>query len=176
MNTYPIPYKSNIAVAILDYLDTKDDNEWQLYYNFHAIQIPQEIMQKDPVLASLMQSISFRAGVLRMDPYTCYNWHVDTKRLVGINMLLTGFTSSDCLFAPTAKASDVVFPFMHHNYDPNTYYIFNTQLPHTVLNYGGQRLLFSIEFTGDDVGITFNQLVALYEPIDGESNDSMAAN
>jgi hypothetical protein len=45
-------------------------------------------------------------------------------------------------------------------YEPDSYYIFNTQVPHMVLNIEQPRYLFSLEFLEEDRGLTFDELLA----------------
>jgi hypothetical protein len=92
-----------------------------------------------------------------MDPYTCYDWHTDSRRGVGINMILTPFMRSSSLFAPNKEGQ--VFKVEEVPYKPITYYVFNTQTPHTVYNYEATRYVFSIEFEKDKDQLTFEQLV-----------------
>ena len=39
-----------------------------------------------------------KAGVLRMEENSYYDWHVDTNRGVGLNLLLKNWDTSHCLF------------------------------------------------------------------------------
>lgn len=94
-----------------------------------------------------------------MLPNTCYNWHIDTERSVGINMLLSD-VNSKCLFSENPNS--VVSEFEELVYEPNTYYIFNTQKPHSVLNFEGDRYLFSVEFLGASKSIGFQNLVSIF--------------
>ena len=96
-------------------------------------------------------------GIVRLDPYTCYDWHTDTRRGVGINMLLTPFDRSVCAFAPNKEG--VVFNIEELKYKPATYYIFNTQIPHTVYNFETTRYLISVEFAKDKSELSFDDLL-----------------
>jgi hypothetical protein len=129
--------KSVIAAQLLEL--AKNNNAWFTYYNFDTLLVPQEILDKEPFFATLPP---FKAGILRLDPYTCYNWHVDDVRGWVINMLLTS-GKSHCLFGSNQGQS---FPFTELAYEPETYYSFNTQVPHTVINFEAPRYVFSIQF------------------------------
>ena len=137
-----LPYnqlkKSAISTDLLDLATTS--NSWFKYYNFDTLLVPAHILAKDPFFQDLP---SFNAGILRLPPNTCYDWHVDDARGWTINMLLTT-GKSHCLFGPR---DGVAFPFIELVYEPGFYYAFNTQIPHTVLNFESTRYLLSIEFT-----------------------------
>jgi hypothetical protein len=146
-----LPFKplaqSNISDQLLALAKTQE--HWVSYYNFEAMQVPSELLEQDLFFKKLPKH---KAGILRLKPYTCYNWHTDTDRPAGINMLLS-FGKSHCLFGDNNAVS---FPFVELKYEPSTYYAFNTQVPHTVLNFEQTRYIFSIEF---DSPITYAQLL-----------------
>jgi hypothetical protein len=52
-----------------------------------------------------------------------------------------------------------VFKIDELQYKPNTYYLFNTQVDHTVYNFESTRFLLSIEFQLDKDNLTFDQLL-----------------
>ena len=152
---YEIGKKSTIANDLMDFAITPSD--WKDHYNFDAKRIPPEIIFQDDFFIWLTHRYSFVAGVLKLDPYTCYDWHTDTRRGVGINMLLTTFDRSVCAFAPNKEG--VVFEIEELKYKPSTYYIFNTQVSHTVYNFETTRYLMSVEFAKDKDELSFDDLV-----------------
>lgn len=151
---YEIGSKSTIKDEVFDVAITP--GEWVKYFNFDARPILPEVILKDNFFKWLADRYSFMGGVLKLDPYTCYNWHTDTRRGVGINMLLTPNTRSYCAFG--LDPSQFVFKIEELKYKPNTYYLFNTQVPHTVYNFETTRYLFSIEFEKDKDELTYAQL------------------
>ena len=153
----PIQYKSKIAFKLMDLIDQAKDTDWQKYYNFMALQVPGSILDEDPFLVELANRRKFHAGILRMDPYSCYNWHVDTDRHVSLNMLVCG-TDSKCIFC--AGEYGLVMPITELKYKEFTYYVFNTKIPHTVYNFTEPRYLFSLEFLGEDKELTYDKLCA----------------
>jgi hypothetical protein len=153
MNYYQTPSKSVIAKELMEFaLNSKD---WQDYYNFKAVQVPDEIVLKDPFLLRLQRTHRFMAGIVKLDPNVCYDWHTDTRRGVGVNMLLNFEGISHCLFA---RDEGVQFKFDELVYSPNRYYLFNTQVRHTVINFGEPRYLFTIEFLADKDQLSFDAL------------------
>jgi hypothetical protein len=152
---YELLNKSAITQSLLD--KAHNSNEWIDYFNFKAKLVPPEVLFQDEFFRWLVKRYDFIAGILKLDPYTCYDWHTDTKRGVGINMLLTPHARSFCAFAP--KKSEQVFKIEELPYKPATYYIFNTQVPHTVYNFETTRYLMSVEFAKDKNELSFDQLV-----------------
>lgn len=151
-----VRHRSPIAVDLLDYARGLSDSHWMAYYNFNATPVPYAFLHRDPLITTLAGKRRFHAGILKMDPRTCYNWHTDTDRMVGLNMLLGDDGESQCLFidgppGPVFKTRELV-------YQPNTYYVFNTQVPHMVLNTSQPRYMFSLEFLDADRGLTFSEL------------------
>jgi hypothetical protein len=154
MNYYKIPSRSVITKELLGFAATAQN--WQDYYNFKAIQVPIEMLSKDPFLVALFHKHPFVAGIVQLSPYVCYDWHIDSRRGVGVNMLLTPEIKSHCLFTNT---EGVQFPFEELVYEPDTYYLFNTQVRHTVINFYEPRYLFTIEFAADKDQLSFENLL-----------------
>jgi len=155
MNAYmPAPVKALIAKDLYAY--ATNSHSWEQYYNFMAVPVPREILRQDSFMVGLAQKRTFHAGVLKMEPNTCYNWHTDTDRKTGLNMLLSDDGNSRCVFL--AGEPGVVFKTQELKYKPDTYYVFNTQIPHAVLNTEKPRYLFSVEFLEKDRGLTFDEL------------------
>ena len=155
MNYFQVPIKSVIAKELLEF--SLSNQDWQDYYNFKAVQVPGQIIAKDPFLMSLFNKHPFAAGIVHLSPHVCYDWHIDTRRGVGVNMLLNFEGTSHCLFA---KDEGVQFPFEELVYSPDRYYLFNTQKRHTVINFSEPRYLFTIEFAEDKDHLSFDALVA----------------
>ena len=155
MNYYEVNTKSTIKNEVFDF--AMSPTEWMPYFNFEAKPLPADIVLKDNFFVWLSQRYDFIVGVLKLDPYTCYNWHTDTRRGVGINMLLTPNTRSFCAFG--VDPNELVFKIEELKYKPNTYYLFNTQSPHTVYNFEATRYLLSVEFVKDRDQLSFEDLV-----------------
>ena len=155
---YPITPKSVIANELFDF--ALGTGSWQPYYNFSAVQVPFELAFNDPVLAGIGAKHSLAIGIVRLDPYTTYDWHIDTKRGVSINMLLND-VKSNCLFS--VGEAEATHKFLELKYQPKTYYVFNNQIPHMVINFAQTRYLMSVEFKADKDELTFDQF--------GASND-----
>ena len=152
-----IPYKSKICFKLIELIKEASNVRWLPYYNFMALPVPQEILDEEPLLVALARKRKFHAGILRMDPYTCYNWHVDTDRHAALNMLVLG-DDSKCIFC--TGEFGVVVPIAELKYREFAYYAFNTKIPHTVYNSSEPRYLFSLEFLDEDRGLTYDELCA----------------
>jgi hypothetical protein len=53
----------------------------------------------------------------------------------------------------------VTHSFVELKYRLGSYYVFNNQVPHMVLNFNESRYLMSIEFEADKNELTFDQLM-----------------
>jgi hypothetical protein len=95
-------------------------------------------------------------GILRLDPHTTYDWHTDTRRGVCINMLLNN-AQSNCLFSVGAALA--THSFVELKYRLGSYYIFNNQVPHMVINFNESRYLMSVEFEADKNQLTYERLL-----------------
>ena len=146
-----------ISDMLLIFAMGADDEDWMPYYNFQALPIPLSLLD-DPLLHTLSQKREFQCGMLKIPPNTVYNWHVDTDRNCGLNMLVYDDGQSKCIFAP--EGLKIVMPTVELRYAPNTFYAFNAKVMHTVINFTTPRYMFSLEFIGKDYGLTYDQLLA----------------
>lgn len=151
---YKIPTESTIASSLLSFASQTDN--WTSYYNFDAVQVPFDLAYADPTLQKIGAKHAMAIGVLRLRPFTTYDWHTDTRRGVSINMLLTD-VPSHCLFS--IDKTDATNKFIELVYAPNTYYLFNNQVPHMVVNFGEPRYLMSIEFEEDKNELSYEMLL-----------------
>jgi hypothetical protein len=132
--------------------------QWVKYFNFDATRIPNDILANDPVIADIGSRHPLMGGVVMLPPNTFYNWHKDTRRGVSINMVLNPYDGiSHCVFTPDKDV--VVGEFIELQYQPDTYYVFNTQVDHMVLNFDKPRLLLTIEFGEDKDTLSYDDLL-----------------
>ena len=152
----PLVNKSVIKVKLINHALGNDP--WFPYYNFEAKPVPYDLVLEDPFFQWLHPRYKFLAGIIKLPPYTCYDWHVDTRRGVGINMLLQpeGSNLSRCMFAK--EVQDASTKFMQLHYRPDTYYVFNTQKEHMVINFQKPRYMFSVEFLKGKDELSWNDL------------------
>ena len=135
------------AQDLFDYLTflIKEPLPWQKHFGFDAVEINSSWIDKEPALHQVHQHLPIqRLGLLRVLPFSFYDWHVDQHRLSCINMLINVSHHSHCLFAEQLDphTKDVC----ELRYSPRTYYLFNNQVTHAVLNAGGPRYMFSLYF------------------------------
>jgi hypothetical protein len=154
MPFYEMPVQSIIADRLFDFATTT--SEWKPYFNFHATQVPFDLAFSDPILRSIGAKYPLAVGILRLDPYTTYDWHVDGRRGVCVNMLLND-VKSYCLFE--VGKDEATRSFLELKYAPKTYYVFNNQVPHMVINFNESRYLMSVEFEADKNELTYEQLL-----------------
>ena len=72
--------------------------EWIPYFNFIATPIPNEILFRDDFYKWLHDRHSYKAGVLKMENRTMYNWHTDSNRGVCVNSMIATPNTSYTFF------------------------------------------------------------------------------
>lgn len=152
--TYPVAGESEIVPKLVEI--ATDGTPWVKYFNFDAKQVPQDLLDQDPFLYWLSERYAYKAGILKMDPFTQYDWHVDDNRGVGVNLLLSDPRTSVCMYTDNKDA--LVKPVYPVGYNEGKYTIFNTQEPHSVINFHRTRYLFSIEFARKVNDLTYANL------------------
>lgn len=163
--------KIDTVPAIIDDVNRiiNDNTVWIKYHDFDAKPIPEQVMQDDPFLSWLSKRYEFIGGVLKIRPFSQYDWHVDENRGVAINMLIS---HSDSFVMFSEHLDPLVKDILPLNYDIGSYYLFNTQVPHSVINFNGDRYLFTLEFKRDKNSLTYEELYNDVFKNFGESNET----
>ena len=117
---------------------------WVEHFGFDAFDIDLSWREKDKGLAAIHSLYPIkRLGLLRIPPNCMYDWHVDEYRLSTVNMLIK-HSHSHCLFG--LNRGDYYINTLELDYKPNTYYLFNNQEYHSVVNFCEPRYCFSLYF------------------------------
>ena len=140
----------------LDDLIWNPETEWIDYFNFTACLVPHELVMKDYFYKWLYDRHPFKAGILKMENKTMYNWHTDTNRGVCVNMLIQTPNTSYTFFRHTPDVSHSIYELQ---YFPGTRYLFNNQKEHMVVNYDGPRFVLTTEFLEDKNELTYTKLL-----------------
>ena len=139
------PISSDMLKSCLELVSDRHKYNWQPYYNFYAVKVPDEEVVKDSFFSKLKEAHNFEVGLIEMKPHHFYDWHVDTDRTCGINISLDGYDSR-CLFRDKAEING---PVCELSYRFKTAYLFNTKKEHCVYNGKGHRRMISVRFMGD---------------------------
>ena len=143
---YKIPETSVSAEVMYIRAKTAPKDSWKDYYNFKALAV-QDDWVVDPWLKDLYTMHPFTLGIIKLEENTYYDWHIDTDRGVGLNLLLNNWDKSHCMFARDYNTINTISnKFIELKYEPQTYYLFNTQVAHTVYNFKDTRYLLSVDF------------------------------
>lgn len=108
--------------------------------------IPPYLLLENPALAKINEKFKIEgAGFIKMDPGECYKWHVDYSRGVAINLHMNPEIDSLCLFEKE-KINDERITYIKLDYEPNQFYLFNTQINHSVTTFDETRYMFTLQF------------------------------
>lgn len=153
-----IPVRSTILTQLQQLAHRRElwqtwPGEWE-----QVMPLPVELVAQEPFFQWLQAREPFQAALIRMSGHENYNWHVDTTRGVAVNMLVA-HEKSTVLFA--TRVTGCRKPVHVHDYEIGQYYVFNTQVPHTITNLGSQdRILFTTIFERKREELTFQDLAA----------------
>ena len=123
------------------------------------VHVPLEVIKQCTILSKLVQNFTVdKCVIFKVPPYALYNWHTDDSKPSGsrtcaINMLVHHTRSS--LLLQTHKLNPLTSLFYEHIYEPDTVYIVNSNNPHGIINYEGDRYLLSLRV----VAPTYEQVV-----------------
>jgi hypothetical protein len=132
-----------------------DNTVWIKYHEFDAKPVSEQVLTEDPFLSWLADKYEFIGGILKINPFSQYDWHTDTNRGVSINMLVA-HKNSFVMFS--GEEDSLVKKILPMQYKLNRYYLFNPQIPHSVINFEGDRYMFTIEFKRDKNSLTYEEL------------------
>ncbi len=132
------------------------ETEWIPYFNFIATPIPIEILLKDDFYLWLYGQHKYKAGVLKMENKTMYNWHKDSNRGVCVNSMIATPNTSYTFFREQPEVQNKVIELQYY---PGSRFLFNNQKEHMVLNYDGIRMMLTIEFLEDKNELTYLDLL-----------------
>lgn len=132
---------------------------WQEHFGFDCVEIDRRWIDREPALKAVHSLHQIRQlGLLRVQAKSMYDWHVDGYRHSCLNMLISENHNSITLFG--RQRNYVNKDITQLQYEPDTYYLFNNQMEHCIINLDGDRYLFSLYFEEE---IPYYQLKALLE-------------
>lgn len=139
---YYLPLKStdNCHSKILE--EIHSSKNWIVKYNFDVLPI-NPIVFLSSFLFQVIRKFNGIPVVLKMNPMTWYDWHVDSDRLCTINSLISGFESKSFF---GNKVNNDIISLTELKYELGRYYLLNTQSSHAVLNLSDERYVLSIGF------------------------------
>jgi hypothetical protein len=124
----------------------QDDLKWEEHFGFDAFELSLDsVIQLEPALKAVDDKHKIqRIGILRTHAKSMYDWHVDEFRLSCINLLISQDHHSHTLFGMQRNYANKVITELE--YEPNTFYLFNNQIQHCVINLDRPRYLLSLYF------------------------------
>lgn len=130
---------------------------WESNYGLHTCIISDKIWRKEPLLDIIDKQFPIEFGFLiKIPPSTLYNWHVDGTRAAGINLKLTQDAHSYTLFGDTLDEWND--QFVQLDYQNDSFYLFNTQHKHCVINFDKYRYMFTIQLMQNKDHITYQEI------------------
>jgi hypothetical protein len=149
---HKINTKCSISKELFDIASSASDNDWiipgTVISPILRVHVPDEIVNQCIILPKLMkQFVVAKCIIFKTPPYALYNWHTDDSDISGnrtcaINMLIHHTRSS--LLIQTKNLNPLTSVFNEHVYQPNTLYVLNSNNPHSIINYEGNRYLLSL--------------------------------
>ena len=129
------------------------------YFGWSGYPVPASITRKENVLSEVDTKFKIMfSGFVMMGPNRQYHWHTDVERGVTINMLMTHNHTSYSLFGEKDKDNDAQNHILTVDYEPNTFYLFNTKRPHTIINFEEPRFLFTVKFLADADQLSYEDI------------------
>lgn len=135
------------AEGIVDYVNWTIDQElpWGQHFGFDAQPISRYWVEEEPALKAVNACNPIKQlGLLKVAPHSMYDWHTDEYRQSCLNLLISTDHHSHTLFGK--QRDHINKNVCELKYEPRTYYLFNNQIEHCVINLDGPRYLISLYF------------------------------
>lgn len=135
------------AEGIVDYVSwvVQQDLPWGKHFGFDAQPISEYWIEEEPALRTVHACAPIKQlGLLRVPQQSMYDWHTDEYRLSCLNLLISQDHHSHTLFG--GQRDHINKDICELKYEPRTYYLFNNQVEHCVINLDGPRYLISLYF------------------------------
>ena len=135
----------NIEDYFKNNFDNLNWNEHESLWNLAIV--PYDTLLENETLAKIHETFEIEAaGFIKMDPFQCYKWHLDYSRGLAINLHMNPLEElSLCLFE-TNELNKERIGYLPLHYQPNTFYLFNTQINHSIITFKRTRYLFTLQF------------------------------
>lgn len=144
----PLLHKAHGLVEHCRQLVERNDLLWMPHFGFLALRLSRSLISNEPALQTVNQITPIaQLGILQMPDHWVYHWHRDHQRQACINLLINDNHHSHTLFGE--RVSSTSMHCLELCYKPSHFYLFNNQVPHTVINLDRNRYLFSLEFAGN---------------------------
>lgn len=109
--------------------------------------VPLDVLLQNNTIAKIHERFEVEgAGFIKMDPFQCYKWHVDYSRGPAINMHMNPFNELSLCMFETEEINKERIKYLTLNYQPETFYLFNTQINHSIITFARTRYMFTLQF------------------------------
>jgi hypothetical protein len=147
--------KSTVRKELLELCT--NDNSWidPVVGTFLQKKPPKDIIFKDPFLKHICENYISGYGfeecvhIFMIKPWTHYMMHTDVFRSSSINLLINDYTDSISYFQASKPYNKLHIGIKELNYEKDSYYLFNSKIPHAVTNREPARYVLSITLKYD---------------------------
>jgi len=134
--------------------------EWQWFPYVTVASNFYESIEVDPFIKDVTSQFTGTLKLYKFPAKQVYHWHKDANIGCSLNMVFREY-NSHTLFTHPERDNKHVEPIIELKYEPETWYIFNSQENHTVINLDDQdRILFTLIMPK---GINYHDVVNWYK-------------
>ena len=174
---FEIPKESKVSDKMYLQAINAHKDLWHDFYNLAGLPTVKVLVagndwEMDSWWGRLYNAHPFTAGIAKLEAHSYYDWHIDTDRGVRLNMLLNNWDTSHSMFNPFMKRGESAYnvqlaslkdgerKIVELKYKPQRYYLFNTQIAHTIYNFADTaRYSLTLDFDEDLSKLTYEQLL-----------------
>ena len=135
----------------------EDDDNWvdPVIGTFLQKRLSRDLIYSDPLLKNICDNYMLDVGfscsvtIFMLKPWTHYMLHHDIFRPASINLMINDFTDSISYFQVSEPYNKLHIGIEELDYEQDSYYLFNSKIPHAVTNKGSPRYVLSISLKHD---------------------------
>lgn len=131
----------HVDVARREGKNGRTDQDVPVSSTFKQHRVSLDYFKDEPIL-EVIQAFNLMPKILMIQPNHIYNWHRDSYRATAFNLMLSNDDNYLVMFCYDKEKNQVppkgsvYFPYVKLEYQPNKFYLLNTQVPHNSINYG----------------------------------------
>lgn len=147
-NFIKLKTESTLKNSLLNFAESSKN--WIHRNAFDLIVVPHHLIKDDPVVKEIVSNFNVKLVIFKMKPWQFYRFHVDAIRSCALNLFLSGADSQT--YYGESTEDEEIMNIEELVWDPDCYYLLNTQNKHAVVNRNNVRYMFSLGF---DPGVEY---------------------
>jgi hypothetical protein len=157
-----LQHTCQVGEAVSNYMTNADFIGYgHVYVNVISGSLRSTILTTDPLLGATVLRFGSEIYIFKFPAYTTYEWHIDAVNSCSMNCVLDSYDSVTLWQNEQDDTISEIHRVTALRYEPNQWYLFNSQRMHSVINYGDRDRYLLI--AGIDKNYSFEEVSKWYD-------------